>query len=112
MIPAFVLLALVASALLYSGLTVIAALRYGAVRLPELQSTEHFNIEPVSIMKPLSGLDLDLESNLRTFFEQDYPSFEILFAVRSGSDPAVQVVSRLQHEYSKIPPRLVITGEP
>ena len=77
MIPTIILLALLAGALVFSGLTVIAALRYLAVRSPELRSPE-----PVSILKPLSGLDLDLESNLRTFFEQDYPSFEILFAVR------------------------------
>jgi len=112
MIPAFILLALVASALLYSGLTVIAALRYVAVRPPVLRSTEHFNIEPVSILKPLSGLDLDLESNLRTFFEQDYPSFEILFAVRESDDPAVAVAEKLQREYPRVPSRLVITGEP
>jgi ceramide glucosyltransferase len=86
---------------------IVAALRYQQVRPPTLLGTE-----PISILKPLAGLDLDLESNLRTFFEQDYPSFEILFAVRSESDPAVQVVSRLQREYSKIPSRLVITGEP
>src|SRR6202047_1359798 len=107
MIPTIILLALLAGALVYSGLTGIAALRYLGVKQPELNFTE-----PISILKPLAGLDVDLESNLRTFFEQDYPSFEILFAVRSGSDPAVQVVSRLQHEYSKIPSRLVITGEP
>ena len=68
--------------------------------------------EAISILKPLAGLDLDLESNLRTFFEQDYPAFEILFAVRSEDDPAAEVVTRLQREYPKVPSRLVITGEP
>jgi ceramide glucosyltransferase len=53
-----------------------------------------------------------LESNLRTFFEQDYPAFEILFAVRSELDPAAEVVARLQREYPKVPSRLVFTGEP
>lgn len=91
----------------YCILQVIAALRYLRVQPPVLQGAE-----PISILKPLAGLDLDLESNLRTFFEQDYPSFEILFAIRTENDPAVQVVSRLQEEYSKIPSRLVITGEP
>ncbi len=66
----------------------------------------------ISILKPLAGLDLDLESNLRTFFEQDYPAFEILFALRSESDPAVAVVAHLQQEYSNVPSRLLITGEP
>ena len=92
---------------LTSLLTVIAALRYLAVRPPEVAATE-----PVSILKPLSGLDLDLESNLRTFFEQDYPAFEILFAVREAADPAVAVVEKLRGEYPNIATRLLITGEP
>src|ERR1700757_1857954 len=97
----------VCGSLVYCCMQIIGAIRYLRVASPPLKVSE-----PISILKPLAGLDLDLESNLRTFFEQDYPSFEILFAVRSESDPAVQVVSRLQREYSKIPSRLVITGEP
>ncbi|HWZ75561.1 MAG TPA: bacteriohopanetetrol glucosamine biosynthesis glycosyltransferase HpnI [Candidatus Sulfotelmatobacter sp.] len=102
-----VFLAVLCGSLVYCCMQIVAALRYLQVRPPTLLGTE-----PISILKPLAGLDLDLESNLRTFFEQDYPSFEILFAVRSESDPAVEVVSRLQRENSKIPSRLVITGEP
>jgi ceramide glucosyltransferase len=106
-ILAGILLLFLCGSLVYSVLQIAAALSYLSVRPPALGSAE-----PVSILKPLSGLDLDLESNLRTFFEQDYPAFEILFAVRSESDPAVPVVQRLRQEYSKIPARLVITGEP
>jgi ceramide glucosyltransferase len=107
MIPTIILLLLLAGALVYSLLTVIAALRYLAVQPPELRLAE-----PVSILKPLAGLDLDLESNLRTFFEQDYPSFEILFAVREADDPAIPVVEKLGREYPKVPSRLLVTGEP
>lgn len=67
---------------------------------------------PVSILKPLAGLDRELESNLRTFFEQDYPSFEILFAVRDAEDPALAVVEKLRAEYPQVPSRVVIAGEP
>jgi ceramide glucosyltransferase len=101
------LAALLAGSLVYSMLAVVAALRYLAIRPPVLQSSE-----PVSILKPLAGLDLGLESNLRTFFEQDYADFEILFAVREPEDPAVAVVEKLQGEYPEIPSRLLITGEP
>ena len=107
MIPTIILLALLAGALVYSGLAVIAALRYLALRPPDLRAAE-----PVSILKPLAGLDADLESNLRTFFEQDYPAFEILFAVREPEDPAVVVVEKLRQEYLNVPSRLLITGEP
>lgn len=103
----YTLLTLLAGALVYSVLAIVAAFRYMAVQPPAL--TTH---EPVSILKPLAGLDLGLESNLRTFFEQDYPSYEILFAVREAHDPAVAVVEKLQGEYSHIPSRLILTGEP
>ena len=107
MIPSIILLALLAGSLVYSGLAVLAALRYLSVQPPDLKSAG-----PVSILKPLSGLDADLESNLRTFFEQDYPSFEILFAVREADDPADPVVEKLRQEYPNVPSRLLITGEP
>jgi ceramide glucosyltransferase len=91
----------------YSLLSVAAALRYLSVR--PLQPDWD---EPISILKPLAGLEPELESNLRTFFEQDYPAFEILFAVRDARDAAVDVVEKLRLAYPSIPSRLVITGEP
>jgi ceramide glucosyltransferase len=109
-IVAGLLLILLCGAIVYSFLQIVAALRYLAVPEP-LQSGAQ-SAEPMSILKPLAGLDLDLESNLRTFFEQDYPQFEILFAVRQASDPACEVVARLQRAYPHVPSRLLITGEP
>lgn len=101
------LLALLAGALVYSLLSIAAAFRYLSVHPSALASAE-----PVSILKPLAGLDDGLESNLRTFFEQDYPRFEILFAVREANDPAAGIVEKLRREYPHIPTRLLVTGEP
>jgi ceramide glucosyltransferase len=101
------LLALVTGSLVYCVLTIVAAARYRAVRPPQPVS-----FPPVSILKPLAAVDEGLEQNLRSFFEQQYPSFEILFAVRNGADPAVKVVERLQAEYPSVPSRLLVTGEP
>lgn len=67
---------------------------------------------PISILKPLAGLDLGLEENLRSFFTQDYVTYEILFAVRHAADPAVDVVERLQAEFPQVTSRLIVTGEP
>jgi ceramide glucosyltransferase len=104
---AIVLAALVAGSLVYCVLTVLAALRYRAV-VP----TETVERPPISILKPLAGVDDGLEENLRSFFEQKYPYFEILFAVRSASDPAIEVAERLRARYPAIPSRLIVTGEP
>jgi ceramide glucosyltransferase len=101
------LAALTAGSLVYCVLTLIAARRYRAVRpAPARQAP------PISILKPLAGLDDGLEENLRSFFEQDYAAFEILCAVRSAGDPAIAVVRRLQAAYPAVPSRLLITGEP
>ena len=66
----------------------------------------------ISVLKPLAGLDEGLEENLRSFFEQNYADFEILFAVRQEWDPAVPVVRQLISEFPAVRAQLVITGEP
>ena len=106
-ISAILLLAVLAGAVVFSLLAILAAFRYLSVAPPSASGDE-----PISILKPLAGADLDLESNLRTFFEQDYPSFELLFAVREPSDPAVAVVEKLKRDYSRVPSQLIFTGEP
>ncbi len=102
------LLALVAGSSVYCVLVIVAARRFLGVRPFSLQEP----VPSLSVLKPLSGLDLGLESNLRTVFAQDYPSFELLFAVRNEADPAAPVVRRLQAEFSHVPSRLLIVGEP
>lgn len=99
--------ALLLGSWVYCVLTWLAARRYLAQPLPDAE-----NLEPISILKPLSGLDEGLEENLRGFFEQDYPAFEILFAMRTAADPAHALVTRLQAEYPQVPTALLLTGEP
>ena len=105
---AAILLSLIlAGSWVYCVLTVVASRRYLAVRPPPLKRPE-----PISILKPLAGLDLGLEDNLRSFFTQSYPEFEILLAVRTEDDAAVPLARKLQAEYPAVPSRLILTGEP
>ena len=104
---ALLLGALLLGSWVYCVLTVLAARRYLAQHLPDKP-----NQEPISILKPLAGLDDGLEENLRTFFTQDYPDFEILFAMRTAADPTHALVQRLQAEYPHIPTQLILVGEP
>lgn len=98
---------LVAGSWVYCILTVIAARRYRAVRPPAGAPSE-----PISVLKPLHGLDEGLEENLRSFFEQDYPAFELLFAARHAGDPSLALVERLRGQYPHVPVRVFVTGEP
>ena len=102
-----VLAALLSGAAVYSLLSMLAAWRYLSTRPAELCF-----LKPISILKPLAGLDAGLEANLRSFFQQDYPAFEILFAVRHNDDASVAVVEKLQAEYPRIQSKLIVTGEP
>lgn len=67
---------------------------------------------PISLIKPLNGAEAGLEGYLESFFSQDYPTFEILFAVRTESDPAVAVVRGLAERHPQVRTNLIITGEP
>jgi len=102
-----VLLAVLCASMVYCILTVLAVARYRSVR-PRPPAV----YPPISVLKPLSGVEDGLEDNLRTFFDQEYPAFEILFAVRESCDPAVAVVERLQAQFPLVPARLIVTGEP
>ncbi len=104
---AWVVAALVAGSLAYSLLVVLAAWRYRRAQPPDGHPTP-----PISILKPLAGLDEGLEENLRSFFTQDYPAFELLFGVRDPGDPAAEVARRLIAEYPGVDARLLGTGEP
>ena len=93
---------------MYCSLAIIAALRYLRTDRPRAEAID----TSISILKPLSGLDEGLVENLRSFFEQDYQPFELLFAVRHTCDPAASVVRMLMAEYPAVRAELVVTGEP
>jgi ceramide glucosyltransferase len=62
----------------------------------------------VTVLKPLCGDEHELYECLRSFCEQDYPRFQIVFGVADGADPAAEVVSRLQREFPKLDLKLVV----
>jgi ceramide glucosyltransferase len=69
------------------------------------------NLPPMSLLKPLCGTEPGLETNLESFFLQDYPDFEILLAVCDPNDPAAEVARRLLTQHPQIPAQLLITGK-
>jgi ceramide glucosyltransferase len=63
---------------------------------------------PVSILKPLCGVEPQAYENLRSHCIQDYPSYEIIFGVRDPNDPIVPIVRRLMTEFRGVSMRLVV----
>lgn len=63
---------------------------------------------PVSILKPVKGMDAEAYQNFVSFCQQDYPDFELLFGVADPADPVIPVIKRLQREFSSLRIRLII----
>jgi ceramide glucosyltransferase len=65
---------------------------------------------PLTLLKPLHGDEPQLAAHLATFFEQDYPEYEILFCARSAEDAGLQTARRVAERYPHIPARFLSTG--
>ncbi len=63
---------------------------------------------PVSILKPLKGMDKGIEENLESFFKLEYPDYELIFSVNGQSDPVCQLVESLIVKYPQTQARLIL----
>jgi ceramide glucosyltransferase len=66
----------------------------------------------VSLLKPVKGVDFATYENFSSFCRQDYPDYEILFAVNDDSDPAVPLIQRLGREFPACRIRLISGAAP
>ncbi len=85
-------LLLAAAPLVYYLLATVAALRF--FKRERMRVLPDFT-PSVSILKPVRGVDFGTYENFASFCRQDYPDYEILFAVNDETDPAVPVIRRI-----------------
>jgi ceramide glucosyltransferase len=69
-------------------------------------------LPPVSVLKAVHGDEPDLEQNLASFYEQNYPDFEILFCARHGSDAGLATAGRVAARYPHVKTHILTCGEP
>jgi ceramide glucosyltransferase len=67
---------------------------------------------PISVMVPIKGADPAAAANIAALFRQDYPEFEIVFAVADADDPAIPLVERVMADHSMVPARLTTDTMP
>jgi ceramide glucosyltransferase len=67
---------------------------------------------PVSLLKPVHGLEARLKENIESFFRLDYPEYEILFAADTEHNTALGVVREVCARYPQIRTRVLVTGPP
>ena len=95
----------------YCGMVVVAAVRFGLRRRREQAQPAEF-LPPLSMLKPLHGTEPGMKRNLETFFEQDYPEFELLFCARQESDEGLQLARSVGERYPHVAARYETCGEP
>jgi len=104
----YAVLVLAAAPLVYYALATLVALRFfkreRARVLPDFTPS-------VSILKPVRGVDFGSYENFASFCRQEYPDYEILFAVNDDSDPAVAVINRIIAEFPEQRIRLLVGAE-
>ena len=54
---------------------------------------------PISVLKPVRGVDFGTYENFASFCRQEYVDYEILFCVNEMSDPAVPEIQRIMAEF-------------
>jgi ceramide glucosyltransferase len=95
--------------LFFYFLSVIAAasfLRHTRKQLS--QPSPAAQLPPVSILKPLKGIDPNIWENFCSHCEQDYPQFQLIFGVSDPADPAAEIVGKLQAQYPQLSIELIV----
>jgi len=62
----------------------------------------------VTIFKPICGIEQDMDENLRSFCEQDYPEYQVIFGLHGNDDDAIPVIQKIIEDYPQLDLEMVI----
>ncbi|HVO79503.1 MAG TPA: glycosyltransferase [Terriglobales bacterium] len=96
------------------ALSIIGAVKFRRSVQRDRRTYERWaaQLPPVSVLKPVHGNEARLKENIESFFRQDYPEYEILFAADTADDAALPIIREVCARYSHIPSRIFVTGDP
>lgn len=83
---------------MYAVICVLCVLRFRSLAAqPVTIPTEH--LPPVTVLKPIHGLEKNLERNLRSACLQNYPTYQVVFCLQDADDSALPIVRKLEREF-------------
>lgn len=100
---------------IYLVLTLAATGRYlrrARVAQVATSATQPSALPPVTIFKPVHGMEEQLAVNLESFFRQDYPEYEVIFGARDADNPAAKIAQEVRARFPNIPSRMILSGPP
>lgn len=101
------------SSAVFLGLALLGVIRFRSDARKQFRSIpDDARLPPVSVLKPVHGLEARLKENIESFFRQDYPDYEILFAADEANDAALEVVREVCARYPHVRSRVLVTGTP
>lgn len=92
-----------------TGFLILVAVAVARLRRAPARS-QNSDLPPVTLLKPLCGLEPNLRENLASFFDQNYPDYEIIFGLRDANDPALKVLRSVQEYFPWVPVKVVFSG--
>jgi len=99
----------------YLGLTLAATARYlrkARVAQGAASKTPSSALPPVTIFKPVHGMEEQLAANLESFFQQNYPVYEVILGARDLDNPAARIAEQVRARYPHVPSRMILSGPP
>lgn len=100
------------SSAVFLGLAMVGAIKFRRDAAKQSKALPDSSLPPVSVLKPVHGLEAQLKENIESFFRQDYPDYEILFAADTADDAALEIVREACARYPHVRSRILITGAP
>ena len=79
---------------IYLALTLVATIRHlrrSHSARAAAAAASSTSLPPVTIFKPVHGMEEQLTTNLESFFQQDYPDYEVIFGARDADNQAVKI---------------------
>jgi ceramide glucosyltransferase len=87
----------------------LASIALAASRLGRSRGATTFpDGAPISLVRPVCGLETFSEETLARGFALSYPNYEIIFCVADGNDPVLPLVRRLIAEHPAVPSRVLV----